>query len=524
MADNKPERPVCKPEKPVWKNVPNPDIVQDAAADERRFVALMLKDKESLEDAMSAGITYEYFIHDEPSQIFRLITHNFANFNTLLSHDTYKSYVQKLVGPEEGKAKWMEDYYNISAQRVDKGDYQFLKGTIKDRHVHRQGFTLAEKWHQKFLEAKTNQGELVKEFQQDVSSISMGLDTSSIRVMRLDQALTDSYKEFEERRVNADKFIGIKTGFQTIDDNFNGFGAGHYIILLGVPNGGKTTLMLNLARNMAKADKSVAYVTVESDISAVTRRMYTIDANINMKRIIMGGSGEDGLNEEIMSRLRDARSDMMKRMAQNFHWVEIPYHYRWGLIETRLRAMLSDHPIDVLYVDYLNVIGRERQYIGRLDAELTDLSQRIQNFAKHHKVLTFVAQQMKTDKVRELGKKPGASQNFSPAVGDARGSGDIEADADDIFAVWIDQDTFNRMYVKNTKARYNASQGRYIFKYDRASGLIENMPDVGEFGAEATKLEDNKAYKEEMIAKVKMTTTSEAAVGTLWGDVGAPEP
>ncbi|MGD0059009.1 MAG: hypothetical protein ABSD58_06265 [Verrucomicrobiia bacterium] len=69
------------------ENVPNAEIQQDSLTNERRFLALMFKDKGHLEKALAAGITHEYFLNYMQGQIFGCMATYYADHAALLGGD-----------------------------------------------------------------------------------------------------------------------------------------------------------------------------------------------------------------------------------------------------------------------------------------------------------------------------------------------------------------------------------------------------------------------------------------------------
>ena len=498
------------------QNVPNAQIQQDSITNERRFLKLLFDKKSTLENALASGITFEYFLNYQLGQIFGCMAKYYNDFNALLQADTYESILRTRLQTPEEVGKWMEEYHQIVRQIVDENDYEYLRKSLCDNHVHRYGYTIAQTYLSQFLSAKSDQAKLVGEFQQEVANIGLPNDTNKIKHVSLNDALDNLKIELKDRSDHPEKYIGIKTGFDEVDKSFLGFQPGHYIVIAGVPNGGKTTLMFNLAKNMAEQKLNTVYVTVESDTSGCTRRFLSIESAINYSVIMRGGKEVDGLNDTTMGEFDKAIDRMREKTAPYFHWIEIPYKTPWSQVQSRLRQLMSYAKIDVLFVDYLNCLGREISVVGRPDLELADVSSKVQNFGKNNKILTFTAQQMKTDKIRELSKKPEASKDFRPSIGDMSGTKEIESDADVIFAVWIDQEHKKTMYLRSTKSRFSRSQENFSLAYDGDSGRVYNMQSTDAFGNAAATLENNPVLIKAVAAK--QMTTDEVSAVNLWGD------
>lgn len=86
-------------------------------------------------------------------------------------------------------------------------------------------------------------------------------DTSGLRSLDMGEYLQSRYAaDLAEFRSGAE----LKTGFQNLDEAIQGVGAGLYVIG-AIPSLGKTTLMHQMADNMAKAGEHVLYFSLEQE-------------------------------------------------------------------------------------------------------------------------------------------------------------------------------------------------------------------------------------------------------------------
>ena len=201
--------------------------------------------------------------------------------------------------------------------------------------------------------------------------------------------------------------------------------------------------------------------------------------HIALNRIWAGGTDEEsGLSENVMKLLRNEMDELIqKKIAERLYLVPCQYHTPWSVLEKEIDEIRNgSEKIDAIFVDYLNVIGRDKSFEGRYDLELDYLFNTIQNYGKKHKIAMFTAQQLKTDKVRELQKKATTIQDFRVGTGDISGTKGIAANADYIFSILIDPATTSTICLYNIKARVNPSMERFMLAYDRQSGRIREQP------------------------------------------------
>jgi predicted ATP-dependent serine protease len=287
------------------------------------------------------------------------------------------------------------------------------------------------------------------------------------------------------------------SGFKSIDKIFTGFLPGKYLVFTGMPNGGKTTVMFNIAMNIAMNKHNVVYVTIESEHMRATQRLLCIYAGVDENKILRGGSGHDGLNEDVMKILKQGKEELSN--MNNFSWIQVVQ----GTTATKIIEMVerkrSFGPVDVLVIDYLDIVGRDKSYPNRPDLELAETSAAFQSYGKQHNTLVITAQQLKADSVKKLQKaKDTYNAVGDVGVGDVSGSQKIVAAADYVFGVAIDQKSKDRIYLRSTKARFNRSLDSYTLSFDTNSGRLSDMPGLDDYENAVKKIENEPAKKIEI--------------------------
>ena len=150
---------------------------------------------------------------------------------------------------------------------------------------------------------------------------------------------------------------GLLCGLNCIDNDFLGFAKGKYAIILGFPNGGKTSMMLNFASNMARQGYKVCYVTVESSGVEVVSRLLSRKSGIPSKKMKQV-SGPEGMTEELWNRFYDAKDEFDKVEGSNLFTITVDQG-------TQIKEVISQVEkyskviggFDAVYFDYLEVFG-----------------------------------------------------------------------------------------------------------------------------------------------------------------------
>jgi replicative DNA helicase len=103
------------------------------------------------------------------------------------------------------------------------------------------------------------------------------------------------------------------TGFEILDDNLSGGFRSGELVLVGGPQGlGKTTWVLQVARNVARTGRVVVMFTYEHDLQTLLIRLVSMESGIlgdpeapNVGRIRQAFEAADGLSGSLSDRLAD---------------------------------------------------------------------------------------------------------------------------------------------------------------------------------------------------------------------------
>lgn len=230
---------------------------------------------------------------------------------------------------------------------------------------------------------------------------------------------------------------GIPTGLTNLDNQFLGLKRGEMIVIAARPSMGKTSLVMNIAENVALGNVSdflprpVAMFSLEMSREALATRMICSHAEVSSYALAQGYHVSDGIKEKL------ANSYKMISEA-NIHIDDTG-----GLdvmdMRSRARRMKKKYDIQLIIIDYLQLLGcRSTRKFGK-QLETVAISGHIKAMAKELNVPVIALSQLN----REVDKRPGKV----PIMSDLRDSGAIEQDADVICML--------RRPHKNGEARYD---------------------------------------------------------------------
>jgi replicative DNA helicase len=460
-----------------------------ALKEEPRFLSILLKNKECLMDCMAFGIkpgTDGHFWSAETRFFFGLIHEYYKKYTTILTRTAIDSVMDSIndIGgikiDEEHRAKvrmYWDKIYNLNAPIED---YELLRDNINNRYVQWVAYELMKDELEKIARATNNQSQIVKDARERFFKID-NLDADSYTsVLSLKDGMDKVIEHITNRREHPEDSPAVMTGIKAIDDMYHGFPPSSYTLITGMINGGKTTLMFNIAFNMAKAGYGVVYVSLEKEAVPLFTRLLALHALTDYNRIKIGGKGDKGLSDYYYGKLMEAAKDLKENIEPRFECIQAPQTTKLSKIISEVERIKSRMKIDVLFVDYLGVIGFETHHPGRPDLDEAFTSQRLQAYGRINKFVTITASQLKTPSAKEIrnkSKKATADDASKVEINteDLAGSKMIIADADAAIGVILNGDSPpTKMFAYGIKARDDESRRTVVLDFDGKLGRVSD--------------------------------------------------
>ena len=276
--------------------------------------------------------------------------------------------------------------------------------------------------------------------------------------------LSNGFDTIEKLYQKKNRFLGIPTGFLDFDHLTSGLQPGNLIIIAASPSMGKTTLVLNIAQNIALEQKRpVAIFSLEMPSQDITMRMLASESRIDFGRLRTGNLSKDHWRPltEGGSRLADAPiliTDNPSLTVQDLH-------------AEALRLKGENNDLALVIVDYLQMLKVDTKYNTR-EEDLSEISRALKVLAWELNVPIIACSQLS----REVERRP----DKQPRLSDLRGSGAIGEDADLVAFLhrddyYEDEDAGDRVeaYIMIKKQR-NGPTGTVILYFNKKQMLFEN--------------------------------------------------
>ncbi len=243
----------------------------------------------------------------------------------------------------------------------------------------------------------------------------------------LSNVMHDVFVQIEDLKNRAQKgegelVTGIPTGFKQLDKISSGFHRSELVIIAARPSMGKSSFAANLATQMAlKYDVPVAIFSLEMSKEQLANRILCSEAMVDLQKVRTGQ-----ISDEEWERLVQAAGDLSKSKLIFDDEPDLTPR----LLRAKARRMKREYGIEVIFVDYLQLMtSRSRNYESR-QQEITEISRSLKLLARELKI-TVVA-------LSQLSRAVEQREDKRPRLSDLRESGAIEQDADLVMFLYRD--------------------------------------------------------------------------------------
>jgi len=217
--------------------------------------------------------------------------------------------------------------------------------------------------------------------------------------------------------------VHVRTGFVDLDTLLGGMKRSDFVVVAARPSLGKTSLALNIARNAAVGQGArVAVFSLEMAADQLAQRLLAGESGVDSTRLRLGEhtEAEERRIMHGMGVLADAEIYIDDSAVQR-------------VMEIRARAhrLHRERPLDLIVVDYLQLIqglgGRNDNRVS----EVSDISRALKALARELDVVVIACSQ--------LSRAPEQRIPHIPMLSDLRESGSIEQDADTVIFIYREE-------------------------------------------------------------------------------------
>jgi replicative DNA helicase len=250
------------------------------------------------------------------------------------------------------------------------------------------------------------------------------------------RAVTDAVQAANAAYQRDGGLAGISTGLLDLDRKLGGLHKSDLLILAGRPSMGKTSLATNIAFNIAKAYRRgrlpdgsegtvnggvVGFYSLEMSAEQLAARVLSEASEVPSEQIRRGD-----MTEAEFRRFVEAAKDLEACPLFIDDTAALPINQ----LAARARRLKRTHGLDVLFVDYLQLVRPASAKDSRVN-EVSEITQGLKAIAKELDIPVVALSQ--------LSRQVESRDDKRPQLSDLRESGSIEQDADVVMFVFREE-------------------------------------------------------------------------------------
>ena len=248
---------------------------------------------------------------------------------------------------------------------------------------------------------------------------SIGQRSLTQTFLPIKDILSDTFERLDDLSKNQGKMRGVPTGFIDLDKKLGGLQKSDLIILAARPSMGKTSLALDIARNVAVLEnKPVGLFSLEMSKDQLADRLLAGLANINLWNLRNGS-----LTTDDYSRLQHA----MGSLSDSPLYIDDAGSVNILQIRAMARRLQANKGLSLIVIDYLQLMEPMNRFASPVQ-QVTENSRALKMLAKELNVPVLVLSQ--------LSRAVEQRTPSIPKLSDLRESGAIEQDADVVLMIY----------------------------------------------------------------------------------------
>jgi replicative DNA helicase len=219
------------------------------------------------------------------------------------------------------------------------------------------------------------------------------------------------------------QIVGIPTGLTNLDRLLGGLQNTDMVVLAARPGMGKTSMALNVALNAAKRwQKRVGIYSLEMSDLQLVQRLVASESGIDSRRLQMGDIKDDEWSMFIHATSLISGLPIFIDDTPAISALEL---------RSKVRRLQAEHGLDLLIVDYLQLMRGEDRRNQNREQEVSYISRSVKGLAKELNIPILALSQ--------LSRECEGRKDKRPILSDLRDSGSIEQDADVVIFLYLDE-------------------------------------------------------------------------------------
>lgn len=279
--------------------------------------------------------------------------------------------------------------------------------------------------------------------------------------------LAAAFERIDELHKGDHQLRGVPSGFPDLDNILAGFQKSDLIILAARPSIGKTTLALDLARQIAIHQKiPVGIFSLEMSSDQLVDRMLAAQSGVDLWRLRTGRL-KSGQGEDDFERIGDA----MGVLSEAPIFIDDSGSANVMEMRTMSRRLQAEHNVGMIIIDYLQLMEGRSGGDNRVN-EISEISRSLKQLAREINIPVIALSQ--------LSRAVESRSPQIPKLSDLRDSGSIEQDADIVMFLYREDrekpDTPNKNIVEIHIAKHrNGPIGKISLYFNENSTTFKSL-------------------------------------------------
>lgn len=283
--------------------------------------------------------------------------------------------------------------------------------------------------------------------------------------------LKDAFERMEKISNKENRLRGVSTGFYDLDNYLSGLQNSDLIILAARPSMGKSSLALDIAKNIALTEsKPIGFFSLEMSIDQLIDRMISSESNVDAWKIRQGTLSSSGENNDFIK---------IQHALGTLSDAPIFISDASTLTVLQMRAMSrrlkSQHGLGLVVIDYLQLIEPTNKNMGSVQ-QITEISRQLKGLARELNVPVLALSQ--------LSRAVEQRTPSIPKLSDLRDSGSIEQDANVVLFIYREElykkDTPKKGIAEILIAKHrNGPIGKTELFFDSSKSSFRNLEKTG---------------------------------------------
>jgi len=350
------------------------------------------------------------FYHDHHKKIFSAILDLSSNHEPVDMLTVTEALRKRKELEEIGGAYYITQ---LTGKVASTANLEYHSRIITQKYIQRELIRIAAEIQQRSYDESSDVDELLNFSEDQIFQIAEGnikKETEKINVV-IEQAI----QQIEVASQRDDSLSGVPTGFTKLDRITSGWQRSDLVIIAARPSMGKTAFTLSMARNMAvDHGRAVAVFSLEMSSVQLVNRLIIGETELAPDKI-KNGKLKDHEWEQLESKI--------KKLVDAPIFIDDTPALSIFELRAKCRRLKANHNIDLVMVDYLQLMTGPPETKGNREQEVSVISRSLKGIAKELDVPIIALSQLNRSVELRSGDK-------RPQLSDLRESGAIEQDAD----------------------------------------------------------------------------------------------